>query len=155
MDNKRLIATRVSLIVLSLLMISFIFANSSFDAEASSVQSFSVREFINTFLHSLNLNITLTDYFVRKCAHFIEYFVLGTLLFFTVKSFLSEFSIKVFTATVVGLAVAIVDEIIQLFSDGRSAQFSDVLLDFSGVFIAVCVLYFIIKQKKIRKYQIE
>ncbi len=155
MQNKRLIATRLSLVILSVLTISFIFLNSSLDAVASSTQSFSVREFINSFLHSLNLNITLTDYFVRKCAHFVEYFVLGTLLFFTVKSFLSEFSVKVFAGTAIGLAVAIIDEIIQLFSDGRSAQFSDVLLDFSGVFIAACVLYFIIKYKKIRKYQIE
>jgi len=106
-----------------------------------------VREFLNSVLHSLNLSIVLSDHFVRKCAHFVEYFVLGTLLFFTVKLYLSKNSVKIFSAVAIGLAVAIVDESIQLFSVGRSAQFSDVLLDFFSVCTAVTMLYFAVKMK--------
>ncbi|MBE6824056.1 MAG: VanZ family protein [Ruminococcaceae bacterium] len=147
MKSKRVIATRIVLSILSVLMIGFIFLNSSFDAMTSDAQSFSVREFLNSVLHSLNLSIVLSDHFVRKCAHFVEYFVLGTLLFFTVKLYLSKNSVKIFSAVAIGLAVAIVDESIQLFSVGRSAQFSDVLLDFFSVCTAVTMLYFAVKMK--------
>ncbi len=121
-------------------MISFIFINSSFDAVSSSAQSLGVREFINSLFKSIHINITLTEHLVRKCAHFVEYFLLGIIFFYTVLSFVRHLDFKMIFALVFGLVVAAIDESIQLFSSGRSAQVSDVLLDFTGVLASVAVL---------------
>lgn len=145
MKNKAVVIKRAVLTALTLAVVAYIFINSSFDAVTSDSQSLGVRKMINDFLHSLNINITLTDYFVRKTAHFVEYFALGTLLFFTIKSYVCTINIKMITAAVIGLVVASVDETIQLFSYGRSAQVSDVILDFMGVCTAVLIFIFLYK----------
>ena len=127
------------------LMIAFIFINSSLDADTSSRESMGVLEFINNILSSLEIDLILSENFVRKCAHFAEYFVLGTLLYYTVGSF-TEIQVKKLVASLaVGLLTACIDETIQLFSLGRSGQFSDVLLDFFGVCTAVLLFYCITK----------
>jgi VanZ family protein len=42
------------------------------------------------------------------------------------------------------LATAVIDEFIQYFSPGRSAEVRDVLLDFSGAFLGVLMVMLII-----------
>ncbi len=145
MKKSKIVTYRVVLCILTALMISFIFLNSALDADTSSAQSLGVREFINSVLHSLNINIILTENFVRKTAHFVEFFVLGVLLFATVRSFITKLGTRILYAPCVGFLVACIDEFIQRFSDGRSCQFSDVLLDFSGVCTAVFVLLLVSK----------
>lgn len=145
MARVNIVIKRVVLCVLTLSMISFIFINSMFDAVESSEQSSFVLNLLNSVLHSLQININLTEHFVRKSAHFAEYFVLGTLLFLTVKSFIMKLNVKILSASFIGLLIAVVDELIQLTSLGRSAQFSDVVLDFSGVVTSFVVWYIIFK----------
>ncbi|MBQ4129488.1 MAG: VanZ family protein [Ruminococcus sp.] len=139
MKNHKLLFTRVTLCVLTALMISFIFINSLFDAESSSAQSTGILEFVNSLLCSLNIKFEFTEHIIRKCAHFAEFFVLATLLFYTIKSFLSKVSLNVWLTLSSGLVVALIDETLQLFSTGRSSQFTDVLLDFSGVATATAL----------------
>ncbi|MDO4748090.1 MAG: VanZ family protein [Eubacteriales bacterium] len=131
--------------MLTLSMITFIFVNSSFDANVSSQHSLGVREWINSIFSSLNIDIVLTDHVVRKCAHFAEYFVLGTLLFFTARAYLKKLLTVTLVSVLTGLLVAVIDEIIQLFSKGRSCQFSDVMLDLSAVICASIILFLIYK----------
>lgn len=153
MKSGFVVFKRVLLCVLTIAMISFIFINSSLDADSSTVHSTGVREFINSLLNSLNIPIVFSEYFVRKCAHFAEYFVLGTLLFYTIKSFISKLDLRIAVAPMCGLFVAIIDEIIQLFSAGRSGQFTDVLLDFSAVITAFIIFFIIsfLRAKRIMK----
>ncbi len=146
--NKSVMIKRIALSFLTLSAISFIFINSSFDAVSSDTQSLGFTAMINEFLHSIDITITLSNYFVRKCAHFAEYFLLGTLLYFTVKSFLKKLDYKILIAPAMGLLVASVDETIQLFSYGRSGQISDVLLDFFGVCTAVLIFFLFSKMRK-------
>lgn len=143
MSKNKIVIRRVMLTILSVLMIGFIFFNSALDADLSSDHSGGVREFINSVLSSLHTNIVLSEHFVRKCAHFAEYFVLGTLLFYTVYSYVLKLSKRIYIAPLSGLLVACIDESIQLFSEGRSAQISDVMLDFFGVCLAVILFYII------------
>lgn len=140
MKKSSIVTHRVVLCILTSLMISFIFLNSALDADASSAQSLGLREFINSILSSLNINIILTEKFIRKTAHFVEFFVLGVLLFATVRSFMSKIGIRILYAPIIGFVVSCTDEFIQLFSPGRACQFTDVLLDFSGVCTAVFML---------------
>ncbi|MBQ7133688.1 MAG: VanZ family protein [Ruminococcus sp.] len=129
-------------------MIAFIFINSALDADTSSKESMGVLQFINNIFSTLNINLTLSENFVRKCAHFVEYFVLGTLLFFTARAFADLQIRKLFVPLCVGFLTACVDETIQLFSFGRSGQFTDVLLDFFGVCTAVFIFYIFTKYSK-------
>lgn len=145
METKIIILKRIIFSVLTLFVVSFIFYNSSLNADESTVQSVGMLELINNMFASLHLDIELSEYFVRKCAHFAEYFVLGTLLYHTVKSYIDKLWYKVLVSFGIGLVIACVDETIQLFSNGRSAQFSDVLLDFFGVCTAVIIFNYIDK----------
>lgn len=151
MKNKTVVIKCVVLTSMTLLLITYIFINSSFDADTSDSHSLGIRAMINDFFASINICIVLSDHFVRKCAHFVEFFALGTLLFFTVKSYIQSVDKRLFFAPLVGFVVACIDEFIQLFSQGRSAQISDVMLDFSGVCTAVLIFICIHKLHKFKK----
>ena len=77
------------------------------------------------------------QYIVRKCAHFTEYMILG----FAIRlCFESWFGLKIkkqrpLTLAALGAAAAYActDELHQLAIDGRSGQWTDVLVDSSGV----------------------
>ncbi|MBQ6153177.1 MAG: VanZ family protein [Ruminococcus sp.] len=135
---------RVVFPVLSVLMITFIFYQSSMDADASSVESGSLLEMINGFLSSLGISPFVSDHLIRKAAHFSEYFILGTLLFASMKVWLSKDVLILTYPAGAGLLVALSDEFIQTFSNGRSSEFKDVLLDLAGVLTAIVALYFLL-----------
>ena len=135
---------RVVFPVLSVLMIAFIFWQSSLDADVSSEESGSLLETLNRFLSSLGISPFLSDHLIRKAAHFSEYFILGTLLFCTMKVWLDRDVLVLIYPAGAGLLTASCDEFIQLFSNGRSGELKDVLLDLAGVLTAVVVLYFLL-----------
>lgn len=137
---RKQLVKRVILSAVTLFIIAFIFANSATDADSSSQSSTSVMDLLNGVLKFCHINIMLSEHFVRKLAHFVEYFILGISIFFTVRSFNLRKTYCVFTVPLLGFAVASIDETIQLFSSGRSCQFSDVMLDFVGVTIAVFIM---------------
>ena len=150
MKEKKNLILKVVFTSLSVLVISFIFGNSLLDASASTVQSTGVREFINSILSDFGFEFEFTENFVRKCAHLAEYFVLAVSLFITYVLYIKK-HLSVLIATLsTGLVIACIDETIQLFSDGRSSQISDVILDFSAVLTVGCVLYIVIKNFKKR-----
>jgi len=81
-------------------------------------------------------------HFIRKLAHFTEFFVLGCLLSstFYLRRADDGRHLRVYAiACLLGLAAAACDELLQLTSPGRSCQITDVLLDFSGVLCAVLI----------------
>lgn len=138
--NKSIIIKRTVLCLLTALIMGFIFYNSSLDADLSSEDSMSVRAMLNSILRIVKIDFELSENFVRKLAHFVEYFVLGSLMYFTARSFDLRRRVCAFLVPLSGFLIASIDETIQLFSIGRSGQFTDVLLDFIGVIIAVFIL---------------
>lgn len=113
----------------AVLWVCFIFSNSLQPAAQSAQASGRMLELLNTLTAWLPL--TLTDHIIRKGAHFFEFSVLGFLLRGGIG--------RRMPLPVVGALIPCIDEGLQLFSDGRSAQLSDVLLDCSGVlFGALC-----------------
>lgn len=72
---------------------------------------------------------------IRKSAHFLEFFVLGALLFGAF-AFLRP-RVQTLAALGSGAVFAALDEWHQFFVPGRSAQFSDVVLDTAGVLVGV------------------
>ena len=71
---------------------------------------------------------------IRKLGHFVVYFILGILVFFTLKSYNIKLSLTYY-AILICCIYASSDEFHQLFIPGRSCQISDVVLDtFSSSF---------------------
>lgn len=94
----------------------------------------------------------LLEHFIRKAAHFTEYFILGWLLSLTIRE--TNCSKIILTPWCIGTVVACCDEAIQLFSDGRAGRLADVLLDSTGVLVAVlCFVKIMSKDKEVPNEQ--
>ena len=123
----------------------FIFSNSLQPATISGAKSGSIVTLLNNALASVGIKLTISDHLVRKTGHFTEYFALGVLLLATLKTYTPRLIKNIFAPLFCGLAVAVTDESIQLFVDGRSGQVSDVVLDFCGVLTGLLVLGLLLK----------
>lgn len=145
--------------VLTVLFISFIFIHSSRTADLSEKESLAAMGFFQNILNALGIPLSLTDYIIRKTAHFCEFAVLGifvSLTFYSYDKCITKFIRKITSVLFVCIATAVTDETIQLFVPGRSGQVTDILIDFSGSvtgLITVCIVLFIIwlKIKEIMK----
>lgn len=123
----------------------FIFSNSLEIARESSARSQQVMELLNSLLGRVGLG-PLSEYFVRKLAHFCEFSLLGFWFMLCLRVYTRHFVRHVSWPLFFGLLTAVIDETIQLYVPGRSSSVKDVLLDFSGVltglFIALLILLF-------------
>lgn len=97
-------------------------------------------------------HIELVHFLVRKAAHFTEYFILGVLLSLTVRE--AKWKKVLLVPWVLGTLVASCDETIQLFSDGRAGQVTDVMLDSSGVLTGCVTLMLVVIYLKRRRTRI-
>lgn len=123
------------------LVTCFIFSNSLQGSEASNLQSSFIMNLLRGILDpSHMIDDNTFHFFVRKGAHFSEFFLLGVslwLLIQNIRSVTGRFcpGTMLFSA----LAVAVTDEYIQSFT-GRTSSVTDVLIDFSGALTAFAVL---------------
>lgn len=130
------------------LTLAFIWYNSALSRDDSTNLSTGLLYKIAMLLEKLGISLdTGNDHWLRKLAHFGEFAVLGSeLAIFSVIN--GRHSIQTASNCLFfGLAAAVIDETIQIFS-ARGSRVSDVWIDFSGVLIAViCVnlIYFLIK----------
>lgn len=134
----------LNLLILGLLC--FIWGNSLMTAKESSGVSKGVLawlgEFIPFFAGGAHHG------FLRKLAHFSEFFLLGVL---SAAQRLKSEKLLTFGLVSFGLIAACIDETIQIFVLGRSSSLLDVWLDLSGFaagVIAVAVWYAIAKKRK-------
>lgn len=98
---------------------------------------------IRWFAPSLNhAQIELIHHYIRKTAHFTEYFVFCSLIYRGIRGAHRGWR---WTWGLAALAVAAgysaLDEIHQAFVSSREARISDSLLDSSGAFFAILVLW--------------
>ena len=135
-----LIATRVLFTFALIACIVFIFSNSMQIADVSSVASgraLTLMRKVFTRLGMPGIASRLTDHIVRKMAHFCEYMLEGFLLTLCLRVCTRRFVRHISWPILGGLLTALTDETIQMFSDGRSSQITDVWLDFSGVLTGI------------------
>jgi len=128
-------------LVISLLITIFIFANSLMPAHISSEQSgFFTRIFFDA-LTKFNVHITYSQasLFIRKTAHFAQFFLLGLAWFMTFISSHSPFKAFQITLGITSLT-ALMDETIQLFIDGRAFSLTDIFIDILGALFAAIIL---------------
>ena len=140
-----LIVFRVLFTLLTIVLITFIFKRSLQNGTASQQESQRVLVLLQAKLSQFT-NRELSMHFVRKLAHFTEYTALGFLLQMSLRVYTRHYIRHISWPLLSGLAVALADETIQLYTPGRSSSVLDVWLDFSGVcsgaFAALMVLTF-------------
>ena len=160
MKSKKIIILRSVLLTLIFLWCALIFFMSAETADISSNRSEGLSEkIIGFFLSVFNLEgeqrlelVETFETFLRKGAHMFSYFVLSVLSL----SFAFTFDrIKTYARVLSSLAFSLVyalsDEIHQLYVEGRSGSFRDVLIDMTGAFLgalAVLAVCYIKTRKK-------
>ncbi len=88
---------------------------------------------------------------IRKCAHFTEFALLGLSLRLCLESWMGKRAGLIPLSWAGGTLYAGLDELHQLLVDGRSGQWTDVLIDSAGVYCGVlaatCALYLLRKRR--------
>lgn len=142
--------------VLAVLATLFIFSNSLKVGEESSEQSNVIVDIIESIAEKVGITFDrpALSHFIRKLAHFSEYFLLSALSATAITLWFDNRKSIVF-APIYSLIVAICDEFVfQRITDGRSPQWTDVLIDFGGALsamTAVLIIFMIIKNKSKNK----
>ena len=141
--KRRKTQIKTILVVLLALLLAFIWLHSMMPAEDSAEESQRVGQFLTPFLELFVGEGNVTDHLVRKLAHFCEYGALGilagALLLVKKESGIFRWSYALLCA----LAVAVIDESIQLLADGRGARVQDVLLDTAGSLTGLLAVWLI------------
>ena len=137
-----------TLTILILLNLALIWGNSLMDAENSSAVSGGVLAFIGQFFPALLTEAGHT--FLRKAAHFSEFALLGLLFCGRYRLTRKEIPVSLMGF---GLAVACIDETIQIFTPGRASSLIDVWIDTSGFALGLFVIYFAYTILKIKGEQ--
>ena len=136
--------TTISTVIL-LLTIAFIWRNSS-QAKTDSVQlSMFFTTNIQPLLIKLGLhpNVTILDTYVRKLAHLTEFMALGAVIYYTFKQIFTTHIAK--KSILLAICIASLDEVIQIYTPGRTATIGDVLLDTTGSMIGILIMKGLLK----------
>ena len=127
----------------AILIVIFIFTQSSLTSSESNGVSLPIVEWILSFFSLMDKEAL--HHFIRKAAHFTEYFLLGGSILYAMEK---DFNIKQFALFC--LLIPACDESIQYFTPGRAAQLTDCLLDASGMISAALIGIWL--KKHIRRY---
>ena len=133
-------------LLLTLLVLSFIFSNSLQTAEVSAARSGRLAGLLKAFFDPNNrLTDGQFDHYVRKAAHFCEFGALGFCLMGLFDSFAAKRKGRQrFAAFALAAVFAAADESLQFFSDGRAPRIGDVFIDSAGSLCGVCFLLLIL-----------
>ncbi len=143
-QSKKAKAAGLVFILLTALTILFIFSRSLHNAQTSALESGSIVNFLGVSFTEIGMTQEQADFFVRKTAHFSEFFIMGTFLTLAVQKNSRKTLIKnLFFILFFLLAVPVCDETLQYLSPGRSPEVKDVLLDFSGALCGFLLVFLI------------
>lgn len=119
---------------LTVAILGFILGNSMLPAAESGTLSGGLRDLLGQIFPALFTENG--EHILRKLAHFAEFAALGGCLCWLFKMLRKP----MVAAVACGVAVAVIDECIQLFSLGRSFLISDMVLDSAGVTVGTLLL---------------
>jgi VanZ family protein len=130
------------------LWLVFIFFNSMQPAADSSAASSFFVDIANSVLtfFGVRADLSLLSLLIRKCAHIFEFFIL-TLLFF---GFAGQIHLRYRPVLALSftMLMALSDETIQYFSEGRVSSVIDVFIDMIGAAAAIGIIYLFIAARK-------
>jgi len=114
-------------------------------SELSTGMSEMILSAVNNIIPTLDVDVSLFNYIVRKGAHFTAYFVLAIL---SVNA-LRRSGITRYRSAIVALGIsvlyAISDEVHQLFIPGRSGEVTDVLIDSAGASLGIAMYIVVLR----------
>ena len=84
-----------------------------------------------------DVNVMSLNYFIRKCAHFLAYLVLGIVMLFAMKRIGYTGKKGVVFTLLLCIGYAITDELHQAFVPERTPKLLDVLIDSSGASLGI------------------
>ena len=140
---KKIIITRIILIILIILWMYLVFGFSGQDGEQSSGISYK----ISMILTGNNEEIAIIiEPYVRKVAHFAEY-AIGAILIYLLLYTFQKISSKIrnISSIIITIIYAISDEIHQLYIPGREGKIVDVYIDTLGIITGVIFINIVIK----------
>ena len=114
-------------------VLTFIWCNSLADGADSGAMSGNVMAWINSFLHLDARGAETLHLVIRKMAHFTEFACLGLLLTWQFGMMGEHGGHLICMPLFCGMAVACVDETIQVFVPDRGPSLIDVWIDTAGV----------------------
>ncbi len=141
--NKKKIISFIPVLLIMIAIFIFSSHNGNESSEISSTLSLKLQEILD-FLREYQIFENL-EHILRKSAHFIIYTALGFFMFLHMKSYNISQKIRFIISLVFCFCYAVSDEIHQLFVEGRSGQFSDVLLDTSGSLTGIIIIFLILR----------
>ena len=142
-NGKARRAGRLHLAATAAIMV-LIFVHSAMPADMSSAESGIL---VGLLFRLFEGDPERTSFFVRKCAHFTEYLVLGFSLGFTVDDFVGMPETgggkakSLSLAWGIGALYACTDEFHQRFVSGRSPELRDVGIDFCGACLGIGIYF--------------
>ena len=152
MEKKR----KKQIIILSVLItitLAFIWIHSCMSMDDSAEESGFVYDLLCPFFELFMGKGNVTEHFIRKLAHFTEFFCLGFELMFFMNLVLlrTKYILRLINAWVLGTFCAIIDESIQILS-GRGDMIADIWLDSAGCFTGVlmCSLVVYLMSRKMK-----
>jgi VanZ family protein len=136
-----------------LLWIGLIFFLTSQPAVDSNRLSKEISSIIIKIMESIgvsrSINVVLLNDFLRKAAHFFIFLVLSILIMFALSFKQARSNRKnMVYAFGISVALAVIDESIQLFVPGRGALISDVILDSAGAFVGIGLWWLFIGRRR-------
>lgn len=146
---KKIMHRKDVAIIITLGWMSVIFYLSHQAASQSSELSGSIVQLLLGLIITLPfaLDPEAVHFFIRKSAHFIAYFILGVLVYHTIKLFLYRYIPSISVSFFITVLYAISDEFHQTFIPGRSGEVRDVLIDSAGsltgifTYVLIILLY--------------
>lgn len=138
--------------ILSIIMTLIIWINSFLPADISGAQSGWVVGMVQSILDLFNIEVgvDILSLWVRKLAHFTEFMILGILWFFTIHEYQNNMKKSVIYVIIISVTTAILDETIQLFSEGRAFSILDIGIDTLGVLfgLLLCLIFKVMIHEK-------
>lgn len=135
----------IILVILTAALTAFIWKNSSVSIAESKEISVGIMEFVKSVIDPHNkLDSDLLHVFIRKTAHFTEFFFLGVLYVLICKNSGKIKEKLTFLPPFATLFTAVTDEFIQAFT-GRGTQVQDVMLDFAGALCGIVAVSLIVR----------
>lgn len=142
-------------LIITLLWMALIFQFSSQPAEDSVRESGIIAQGLLGVFNNLYNNhppafitdvVLKGDHFVRKSGHFIEYFILGSLMLSLMRRLKPLRPHRPFPLSLfICFLYAASDEFHQLFVPGRAGMISDVLLDTAAAFAGIAIASLLIR----------
>jgi len=126
-------------LILSVLWTVIVFLQSCLPGSASATESGLVLKLVHMVLPNMS------EYTLRKIAHFTEFAMLG---FFLTGAFWNAKKFLMIKPMFLGLLAALCDETIQIYAAGRSSSVTDVWIDAAGVAFGTIFLWVICKVKQ-------